>query len=102
MLTHSVFSTEQTPPEQATPPSPLLALGDVYAAYVDCIPDHQPQWIRARLLVVETANDDQVTVLAVDYGYIITVAKEYLMGLPPRCRGIPPQVRREALVDRYR
>ena len=92
MLTHCVCSIEQTPPGQATPSSLLLTLGDVYAAYVSCIPDHQPLWIRARLLAMEAANDDKVTVLAVDYGFIITVAKEYLMGLPPRCRGIPPQV----------
>ena len=33
-----------------------------------------------------------VVVLAVDYGFMMTLPKFHLAPLPPECRGIPPQV----------
>lgn len=68
-------------------PLSFLTPEDVYVAYVD------DQWIRARLLSVKVAEDSTTaTVLAIDYGYSVSVETSQLMRLPPGCRGIPPQV----------
>lgn len=82
-----------------------LAPSDVYAAY--CNPTQltlascflsSAQWCRARLLRIlpDPAAVDgsrQVVVLAVDYGFMMTLPLSHLSPLPPECRGIPPQVR---------
>ena len=80
-----------------------LAPSDVYAAY--CNPAQltlsscflsSAQWCRARLLRIlpDLATDGSrlVVVLAVDYGFMMTLPKSQLAPLPPECRGIPPQV----------
>lgn len=78
-----------------------LAPSDVYAAYCDPTQLVSPcsltstQWCRARLLRVEPGSSPgnrQVVVLAVDYGFTMTLPQSRLALLPPQCRGIPPQV----------
>ena len=81
-----------------------LAPSDVYAAYCDpaqlslslpCFLS-SAQWCRARLLRIlpDLATDGSrlVIVLAVDYGFMMTLPESQLVPLPPECRGIPPQV----------
>ena len=85
-------------------PGLSLAPSDVYAAYCDptqlslsssCFLS-SAQWCRARLLRIlpDLATDGSrlVIVLAVDYGFMMTLPESQLAPLPPECRGIPPQV----------
>ena len=83
-----------------------LAPSDVYAAY--CNPAQltplsssscflsSAQWCRARLLRIlpDHAADGSrlVVLLAVDFGFMMTLPESQLAPLPPECRGIPPQV----------
>ena len=81
-----------------------LAPSDVYAAYYDPVQLSlsspcflsSAQWCRARLLRIlpDLATDGSrlVIVLAVDYGFMMTLPESQLASLPPECRGIPPQV----------
>lgn len=84
-----------------------MSSGDVYAAYYEPELIDYPtsllssRWFRARLLKVlpcaSSGPDEpevarQVVVLAVDYGFMVTLPETNLTPLPPECRGIPPQV----------
>ncbi len=88
------------PPPTSSPPT--VAVGDVYAAYIDPsgYPAHTcgcvtvPQWCRVRLLEMPEAMEggERVKVFAVDFGFTVILPWSCLALIPPQCRGIPPQV----------
>ena len=84
-----------------------ISPGDVYAAYYEPELIDYPmsllsgRWFRARSLNVlpcassppdEADGPRQVVILAVDYGFMVTLPETNLTPLPPECRGVPPQV----------
>ena len=106
VIYNNYVSTLQPPPlSNSFDDSDLsLAPSDVYAAYYDPVQLSlslpcflsSAQWCRARLLRIlpDLATDGSrlVIVLAVDYGFMMTLPESQLAPLPQECRGIPPQV----------
>ena len=75
-------------------------VGDVYATFYDPSLSKEPcclssaQWCRTRLIGSGSPDSpvSNVKVLAVDFGFTMTVPLTHVAPLPMECRGIPPQV----------
>lgn len=88
--------------EELPPPPPVAdeaaaafdpVLGDVCAVFcaapaVPHLPVPRRQWLRARVLAM---TPPEISVLAVDFGFTVTVEASALSPIPSPCRGVPPQ-----------
>lgn len=90
---------ERTGIEHMTAP----VVGESYVAYFTAPSSPKPasstdeipcnQWFRVRVLGTVAYDCSLVKVLAIDFGFLATLACSMLCSLPDQCRGIPPQVR---------